>query len=173
VRSNGPLAQVNVVKSWLRRVCLNLVMSVCGLRHFLVVMLLLRLVGKLRASRSEAYKTWRLTSSGIGDLSVYHALRKHLSESVKVLNFTDRYLGQASITSRDVPIEKIGANTEFKLSFTSLRSNTSPSTLTLPSPIFWRSYSLAMVSGNIHTTHLIPPFQNHYFCEVWLVMNPI
>jgi len=28
----------------------------------------LRLVGKLRASRSEAYKTWRLTSSGIGDL---------------------------------------------------------------------------------------------------------
>jgi len=34
--------------------------------------------------------------------------------------FTDCYLGQASITSRDVLIEKIGANTGFKLSFTSL-----------------------------------------------------
>jgi len=29
------------------------------------------------------------------------------------------YLGQASITSHDVPIEKIVTNTEFKLSFTS------------------------------------------------------
>jgi len=33
--------------------------------------------------------------------------------------FTDRYLGQASITSHDIPIEKISANTEFKLSFIS------------------------------------------------------
>ena len=32
---------------------------------------------------------------------------------------TDRYLGQASITSHDVPIEKISTNTEFKLSSTS------------------------------------------------------
>jgi len=33
--------------------------------------------------------------------------------------FTDHYLGQASITSCDILIEKIGANTGFKLSFTS------------------------------------------------------
>ena len=33
--------------------------------------------------------------------------------------FTDWYLGQVSFASRDILIEKIGANTEFKLSFTS------------------------------------------------------
>ena len=43
----------------------------------------------------------------------------HESFINRLQKFTDRYLGQASIASRDVPIEKIGANTEFKLSFTS------------------------------------------------------
>ena len=43
----------------------------------------------------------------------------HESFINRLQKFTDRYLGQASSTSRDVPIEKIGANTEFKLSFTS------------------------------------------------------
>jgi hypothetical protein len=33
--------------------------------------------------------------------------------------FTDWYLGQASIMSHDILIEKISANTELKLSFTS------------------------------------------------------
>jgi hypothetical protein len=41
------------------------------------------------------------------------------SDGKRLQKFTDRYLGQASITSRDVLIEKIGANTGFKLSFTS------------------------------------------------------
>ena len=46
-------------------------------------------------------------------------LYKLKSNGKGLQKFADRYLGQASITSRDVPIEKIGANTEFKLSFTS------------------------------------------------------
>jgi len=41
------------------------------------------------------------------------------SDGKQLQKFADWYLGQASIASRDVPIEKIGANTEFKLSFTS------------------------------------------------------
>jgi hypothetical protein len=36
-----------------------------------------------------------------------------------VLDAYHHYLGQASITSRDILVEKISANTEFKLSFTS------------------------------------------------------
>ena len=43
----------------------------------------------------------------------------HESLINRLQKFTDRYLGQASITSRDVLIKKIGANTGFKLSFTS------------------------------------------------------
>ena len=46
-------------------------------------------------------------------------LYKFNSDGKRLQKFTDHYSGQASITSRDVPIEKIGANTEFKLSFTS------------------------------------------------------
>jgi len=36
-----------------------------------------------------------------------------------VLDAYHHYLGQASITSCDILVEKISANTEFKLSFTS------------------------------------------------------
>jgi hypothetical protein len=46
-------------------------------------------------------------------------LYKLKSDGKQLQKFTDHYLGQASITSCDVPIEKISANTEFKLSFTS------------------------------------------------------
>jgi len=46
-------------------------------------------------------------------ITIYESLINRLQK------FTDRYLGQASITSRDVLIKKISANTGFKLSFTS------------------------------------------------------
>jgi hypothetical protein len=48
-------------------------------------------------------------------MSVYHFFP---SRHPLVQKFTDHYLGQASITSHDILIEKIGANTGFKLSFT-------------------------------------------------------
>jgi len=41
------------------------------------------------------------------------------SDGKQLQEFTDQYLGQASIMSCDVLIEKISTNTEFKLSFTS------------------------------------------------------
>jgi len=41
------------------------------------------------------------------------------SDGKELQKFTDWYLGQASITSCNILIEKISANTEFKLSFTS------------------------------------------------------
>ena len=50
---------------------------------------------------------------GAKSITIYESFINRLQK------FTDRYLGQASIASRDVPIEKIGADTEFKLSFTS------------------------------------------------------
>jgi len=50
---------------------------------------------------------------GMKSITIYEFLINQLQK------FTDCYLGQASITSCDVPIAKIGANTEFKLSFTS------------------------------------------------------
>ena len=50
---------------------------------------------------------------GIKSITIYESLINQLQK------FTDHYLGQASITSRDILIEKIGTNTEFKLSFTS------------------------------------------------------
>jgi len=46
-------------------------------------------------------------------IAIYESFINPLQE------FTDHYLGQASITSCDVLIEKIGTNTEFKLGFTS------------------------------------------------------
>ena len=49
---------------------------------------------------------------GMKSITIYESLINRLQK------FTDCYLGQASITSRDILIEKIGANTGFKLSFT-------------------------------------------------------
>jgi len=50
------------------------------------------------------------TFEGLAELLAWREVIKRLQK------FTDRI--QVAITSRDVPIEKIGANTEFKLSFT-------------------------------------------------------
>jgi hypothetical protein len=50
---------------------------------------------------------------GMKSITIYESLINQLQK------FTDHYLGQASITSHDVLIEKISTNTEFKLSFTS------------------------------------------------------
>jgi hypothetical protein len=50
---------------------------------------------------------------GMKSITIYGSLINQLQK------FTDHYLGQALITSRDVPIEKIGTNTGFKLSFIS------------------------------------------------------
>ena len=50
---------------------------------------------------------------GMKSITIYESLINRLQKC------TDRYLGQASITSCDVLIEKISTNTGFKLSFTS------------------------------------------------------
>jgi len=50
---------------------------------------------------------------GAKSITIYESFINQLQK------FTDCYLGQASIASCDILIEKISANTEFKLSFTS------------------------------------------------------
>jgi len=65
------------------------------------------------------YTMWFHVTFGSWGQTVTRLTKQFESDGKQLQKFTDWYLGQASIASRDVPIEKIGANTEFKLSFTS------------------------------------------------------
>jgi hypothetical protein len=59
------------------------------------------------------FKIQKKLECGAKSIAIYESFINRLQK------FTDRYLGQASFASRDVPIEKISTNTKFKLSFTS------------------------------------------------------